>query len=328
MNYMHILPIHTKDVKGLTSLFNKQTSSDEFLYQNLNEDAFKLKFMNSNKAYNIYTFVAKSDNQALGFISGVYDKTTKKAYITIIIVDEKHRRKGIGSKLLKVLEYTLLKEALEQRKIEIVFFNPLNLSWHIPNTNALHPNAPGIDKLSNAYLFFKEHGYIDFAVQNVYYMEIKNYLYSAETLKVLNKVEQAGFKIDYYDVENDYGLEALLDHLGSLVWKNEVLNHIKQKGKENTLLVPTLDNKVLGFTGPLRLEDSGRGYFAGIGTHADVRGKGIGKALFARLIHGLKDIGASYMTLFTGENNPARRLYEKEGFEIVRTYINLRKVDF
>ena len=110
---MHILPIHTKDVKGLTSLFNKQTSSDEFLYQNLNEDAFKLKFMNSNKAYNIYTFVAKSDNQALGFISGVYDKTTKKAYITIIIVDEKHRRKGIGSKLLEVLEYTLLKEALE-----------------------------------------------------------------------------------------------------------------------------------------------------------------------------------------------------------------------
>ena len=52
---------------------------------------------------------------------------------------------------------------------------------------------------------------------------------------------------------------------------------------------------------------------------------GAGTALFASLCMGLKDMGAEYMTLFTGENNPARNIYRAAGFKIVRTWANMRR---
>ena len=39
----------------------------------------------------------------------------------------------------------------------------------------------------------------------------------------------------------------------------------------------------------------------------------------------LKAMGASFMTLFTGENNPARNIYEAAGFTVVRTWADMRK---
>ena len=55
------------------------------------------------------------------------------------------------------------------------------------------------------------------------------------------------------------------------------------------------------------------------------RGNGAGKVLFGRLCTGLRDLGAKYMTLFTGETNPARNIYEAQGFKIVRTWADMHK---
>ncbi|MFA7417479.1 MAG: GNAT family N-acetyltransferase [Acholeplasma sp.] len=325
---MQIRKVQSEDIKHLLDLFNQTTLTPNFLYEKLSEEDFKAKFIHSTNVYDIHTFVATYHQSVIGFISGVYDITTKKAYITMIIVDTKYRHKKIGTALLNTLETVLRQQLLDQDKVEIVFFNPVALSWVIPHTHAIHPNAPGIDSLSDAYLFFKAHNYLDFAVQNAYYMDIRNYAFSQLTQSVIDSVENKGFKFGYYDLEIDYGLETLLDNLGSPVWKTVILEHIHTQGNNNTLLVPTFEHKVAGFTGPLKVEPNGRGYFAGIGTHSDYRGFGLGKALFAKLVMGLKVLGADYMTLFTGEHNPARRMYEKEGFKVVRTFIDLRKVDF
>ena len=75
---------------------------------------------------------------------------------------------------------------------------------------------------------------------------------------------------------------------------------------------------------PLLLE-SGRGFFAGIGVHSEYRKYGLGKSLFSTLCQSLKDIGAGYMTLFTGETNPARRIYASAGFKIVKTWSDMQK---
>lgn len=325
---MIIRKLETQDLDDTLNLFNKTTQRDDFLYENLNKEQFISKFMTSKTTYDIHSLVSKKEDEVVGFISGVYDKEMHKAYITMVIVADHYQRQGIASKLLKQLEEVLLSKSLTQKKIEIVFFNPIGLSWTIPHTKATHPNAPGIDSKSVAYLFFKAHNYLDFAVQNVYYMDIKAYTFSHDTQVVLESVGHKGFKFAYYDIQNDRGLIELLDNLASPVWKKTVLNHVDKFGKDNTLLVPTYDHKVVGFTGPLFVEPNGRGYFAGIGTHSDFRGVGLGKALFAKLVMGLKELGADYMTLFTGENNPARRMYEKEGFKIVRTFIDMRKVIF
>jgi len=38
----------------------------------------------------------------------------------------------------------------------------------------------------------------------------------------------------------------------------------------------------------------------------------------------LKDLGAEFMTLFTGETNPARNIYETAGFKIVKTWADMK----
>ena len=86
-----------------------------------------------------------------------------------------------------------------------------------------------------------------------------------------------------------------------------------------------MNGLVIGFSGPLKVQKSMRGYFTGIGIHSEYRGYGAGSVLFSALCKHLKDLGAHYMTLFTGENNPARHIYEREGFQIVRSWADMRK---
>jgi ribosomal protein S18 acetylase RimI-like enzyme len=324
----NIEPIQLNHCEILLEIFNQEKKRNEFLYEALTLEQFKEKFYLSTTTYKIISYVALLDQKLIGFSSGVYDLSTNRAYITMILLDESFRRLGYSKQLLKQLENKLLEQPLQQKKIEIVFFNPVNLSWQIPNTYALHPNAPGIDKEGIGYLFFKSQGYIDFAVQNAYYKDIRNYEYSASIIELNDDLKQKGFIFDYYKIYKDQGLIEMLNNLGSPVWLDTILKHVESKGIDNTLLVPTLNSLVVGFTGPLSVEKSMRGYFAGIGVHSEYRGHGLAKVLFAKLIMGLKEMGAHYMTLFTGENNPARRMYEKEGFEIKRTFIDLRKVNF
>ena len=40
----------------------------------------------------------------------------------------------------------------------------------------------------------------------------------------------------------------------------------------------------------------------------------------------LKEQGASFMSLYTGEDNPARNIYEAAGFKIVRSWADMRKL--
>ena len=91
------------------------------------------------------------------------------------------------------------------------------------------------------------------------------------------------------------------------------------------MLVVVKNNKILGWTGPLFTTNSKRGYFAGIGIHPNIQGLGIGSSLFSELIYQSKINGSQFMSLFTGSENPARNIYLKAGFKIVKSFAVLRK---
>ncbi len=97
--------------------------------------------------------------------------------------------------------------------------------------------------------------------------------------------------------------------------------------KENPrpILIAEQEGKAIAFAGPLDKEPSGRGYFAGIGCHAEYNGLGVAKVLFSNLCLGLKSVDADFMTLFTGEQNKARNIYEDAGFKIIRSWSVMRK---
>ena len=85
------------------------------------------------------------------------------------------------------------------------------------------------------------------------------------------------------------------------------------------------DNKIMGWTGAFYTEKSGRAHFDGIVISPKVRGKGLGRALFATLAEYSKTHGSEFMTFFTGRKKFARYIYLSLGFKIIRSFAIMEK---
>lgn len=320
---MNISVLTKFHIDSCLKLFNQLAQTDDFLYKSLNRKSFEKKFLPlKTDSYETLSFVYKTDDVIKGFISGVIHPERQKSYITMILVDPIFRGQHIGTKLLNYFETFIKENHQTYETIDLVFFNPVTLTWIIPNTKDHdHPNSPGVDMNSKAYLFFKALGYQTFAIQNSYYKDIRNYQYSKEIISVLNHLKDNNINIVYSNQDHQ-GFDDLFDDLGNSLWKKEIKAAISSN---KPVLIAEKNNQMIGFTGPLAVEQSLRGYFTGIGVHSGYRGLGIGKVLFSSLCFHLNEIGADYMTLFTGENNSARKIYEQEGFKIVRSWADMRK---
>lgn len=314
-------------LKQAWELFEIFIAKGELLQESLTEEAFTEKvFLNQNKL----SCIGLASPGGEGFAFGCTDFAQKKNFITLVMVKEEERKKGIGTALLNALEEKLLKEQETggeawNSKWEISFFNPCTFSWKIPGKQANHPNLPGVDMTSGASTFFEKAGYHVFAVQNSYYLSLNDYESSEIIAKKKQELEKEGIVFASYDNKNQPGMKEMLASFQNPLWEKEILSEPgKEEGGRN-ILVPVKEGRVCGFTGPLDVEKSGRGYFAGIAVDESVRGKGVAKVLFCELCTGLKNEGASFMTLFTGEQNPARKIYEAAGFQIVRSWADMRK---
>ena len=325
---MRIIPLDKKHIPQARQWINRLIEGEGLVYKPLEEDAFEGVFWRSLPQARRHTALLETEEGRIaGLASGVSMPLAGKAYISFIAVAAPLRRQGWGTRLLAWLEEQLTSQPEGRpERLEIVFFNPASLTWMIPGTAGHdHPNAPGVDVASDAYIFFKNRGYRDFAMQNAYYLPLAQYEYPEALAQRLAALSQRGIEITYYDPKAHQGLAGLMDALGNEDWRQRVLENVHRPDGGDPLLVVVHQGRVAGFTGPLSVQPSGRGYFAGIGIHPDYRGLGAGKALFAALCRGLKQQGAGYMTLFTGENNPARNIYVAAGFKIVRVWADMRK---
>lgn len=320
---MPISKMSKTDVNQSHSMFEQSLKHKEMPYKSLSLDQFSHKFFKDHDAYKIISLVDKEKNIIKGFVSGVVVTDQHKAYLSMIIVDPKYRRSRIGSSLLSAFESLIKNTYPDIKTIDIVFFNPVQLEWIIPHTpNHDHPNAPGVDISSGAYQFFKAKDYLDFAKQNSYYKDIKGYTYPQKILDMIKDLCQEQISIMFYDPLKHHGFDYLFEDLKNPYWTLEIT---KAAHQNQPILIAEDEGQIIGFTGPLSVQESLRGYFAGIGVHSKYRGLGIGKVLFSSLCLQLSKLGATYMTLFTGENNPARKIYENESFKIVKSWANLRK---
>lgn len=323
---MNIMPMDISYQTQANRLWNTYAEK-EFPHKILDEQTFRRLFVEESRDVRKISLVAVEGSEITGFINGVYCGGSDAAYITFVLVHGNLRRKGIGRALLGKLEQ-LLCEAGEQRikRFEIVFFNPVNLEWCVPDTEGHdHPNAPGVDVSGPGYLFLKNCGYRDFACQNSYYRKLENFEFPRRMAEQRKVLADSGITVEYYNSQQHNGLNELFDDLGNEQWRNIIIQNVSRPDGGKPVLVVVKDGIVQGFTGPLYVQSSGRGYFAGIGIHTGIRKNGAGKVLFSSLCQGLKDMGAGFMTLFTGESNPARNIYESAGFKIVKTWADMRK---
>ena len=149
------------------------------------------------------------------------------------------------------------------------------------------------------------------------YLDLSHYETPAWVGEKVEKMAREGYTVARYDPEMHLGLEEMVAALGNSMWSAE----IPAAGKTGMdLLVGLKDRTCAGFTGPVYPEETGRGYFAGLGVAPQYEGHGLGTLLFYRLLQREKEAGARYMSLFTGEDNHARSIYLGAGFRIVRTF--------
>lgn len=307
------------DIGGAAALFCSVAAEDGMFFKPLSLPAFTDKFFGENRE----TVAAYDDGICIGFAAGTVSPERSVSYISFICVNKSYRRTGIGGELLSALERRLYRP--ESIKTDIVFHNPVGLEWFIPNGNGdSHPYAPGVDVSSDAYIFFKNRGYRDFAVQNAYYMRLDGYLEPLSCAASRKRLEESGITLTLYSPARHHGLAELFDDIGNPGWRVHVLANT-----DKPIIVAADENAgglVVAYTGPLTVDASGRGGFCGIGTLNAYRGRGIGKLVFAEMCRRHSLSGATYMSLYTGETNNARNIYEAAGFRIVRTFANMRKM--
>lgn len=320
-----IVQVTKKDALSsrIYELYRESVDRVEVLHQALLPEEWNRKIFAKEECVRKITV---ADEDGHGFASGCIDDRSGKCFLTFIAVEKEQRRKGLGRQLLETLEEKLREEKGQRQPIEISFFNPVAFTWNIPEKDGVtHPNTPGVDVSSEAYLFFKNCGYREFALQNSYYLPLSKYEYPADMAARKENLKEKGFTFAVYDKNVHRGMTEMLQALDNPDWQRSILGEpaIPQGGRP--ILVPIFDNQVCGFTGPLAVEESGRGFFAGIAVDEKARGNGVAKTLFCVLCSKLKEMGAEYMTLFTGENNPARNIYEAAGFRVVRSWSDMRK---
>lgn len=318
--------VSREDVEAARRLFNDCAAAGEVLYKPFEDtQAFEDFFLHRREED--LTVVNLMSEDAEAFASGCYTENADKGYITFVAVRPDRRRQGIGREILRALEQRLTDvSGGRAKKYEIIFFNPMNFPWVIPGTeNHDHPNAPGVDVAGGGYLFLKNCGYRDYAYQNSYHISLEEYRIPADIQNQIQALGEKGLEVVLYDGNVHTGLEELMDNLNNELWRREILGNAALPDGGRPLLIVNQGGRAMGFTGPLSVQESGRGYFSGVGVHSDCRGNGAGKVLFSKLCSTLKEMGARYMTLFTGETNPARNIYEAAGFHIVRTWADMRR---
>ena len=161
-------------------------------------------------------------------------------------------------------------------------------------------------------------------MQNAYHRGLAGYTDPPALAQRRAALLADGIELTLYDPAIHRGLPELFDNIRNPGWAAQVLAHT-----DRPIVVAVdhgADRLVVSYTGPLSVDGTpGRGNFCGIGTRTDYRGRGIGKLVFCEMCHRHAAAGADFMSLYTGENNPARNIYEAAGFRIARAFADMRK---
>ena len=121
-------------------------------------------------------------------------------------------------------------------------------------------------------------------------------------------------------------MDELLKDLDNEIWSRQIPEELSREGGPRLFpIIEDAQHHVRGFAGPIVVEPDGRCWFLGVAVSSSCRRSGAATLLFNRMVQCFKEAGASYLTLFTGEQNPARRIYERAGMKIVTSYACMRK---
>ena len=331
-----------EDLPEVIRIWNACVDAGEVLYYPLSEEYFTRKFIEGPGCEPENLLVAECENLVVGFLHGVAPGTFPAsrpgcAYLTTVLVAASHRGQGIGRALLDSFRERMVSRGAET--LYISSLNPVNLDWRIPGTPGHdHNNMPGADAGCAGYPFLERYGFSVRYQEVAMYMDLSGWTFSPKASAMRERLREEGIETGPYDAALDCGFDRMCDSVGSDYWRDVLRTEIAawKAGKPNadprmwadgipprgprTLLTAVHNGQIVGFTGPVDLQKSGRGWFTGICTDASYEGRGIATVLFNLLMEAFVREGAAFSSLFTGLGNHARKVYERAGMRPVRQF--------
>lgn len=204
------------------------------------------------------------------------------------------------------------------KDIRIHYHKPYHLAWYAKE-HMIHPNEQGVIYDSQLHKTYLELGFKETSIQETYFLDLKQFKLDNTISEKLETLNYKGYDVTLYNPLKHTGMDIFLTKIQSDSFRYAIMANLSRK-RPDPLLIVTKDNQVMGFSGPLLIANDFRGVFSGIEIVSEVRGLGLGKILFQKLCQTLQQMGAKYMTLFTGNKNAAKYIYLSAGFEIVQKF--------
>ena len=341
MNWQ-IAPLCPADAKEALALLKTLSDNHEVLYKPLEEADFLSRFFGEKR----WGFTARTDDgRLIGWIHGAAKTSFLEGethentplYLTMLLVDAAWRRQGVGSALLEALK----KAGVEAGKkaMAVSGDNPVHLTWLIPGAGGHdHNNAPGVDEDGMGFAFFQKHGFKDDFHEISLYMNLQDYKWDPKLDEMIAKLNAEGIHVGRWQMGMGEECDGMCDRVGSEYWRNSIKRELKawHSGQPNDdpefwpdgvkpagprpILAAVKDEHIIGFTGPVDLQKSGRGWFTGICADPEWGGRGIGTVLFNMLMQEFVDEGAAFSSLFTGLHNHAQKIYMRAGMHVTARF--------
>ncbi|MBQ1366010.1 MAG: GNAT family N-acetyltransferase, partial [Clostridia bacterium] len=217
--------------------------------------------------------------------------------------------------------------------------NPVSLDWRIPGTPGHdHNNMPGADVSCAGYPFLLRCGFTVCAREVALYGDLSAWVPSPDAAAKRERLRAEGIETGPYDPSLEYDFDQMCTNVGSEYWRDVLRTEIAawKAGQPNAdprfwadglpprgprmLLTAIHKDRIVGFTGPVDRQQSGRGWFTGICTDPAYERRGVATVLFDLLLQAFVREGASFCSLFTGWESHARKIYEKAGLRPVRRF--------
>ncbi|GKU77622.1 GNAT family N-acetyltransferase [Paenibacillus sp. L3-i20] len=314
---------HDRYTHEVIALWNEEAVKDG--YKEMTEESFNRIFLRNTYFDAMNTFVWLQDGRVQGFACGCTGNDLPlgdvAGYITCIVLRKNYRTDERFKLMLDVMELRF--QELGKKQAEVLFFNPMQLPWYIPDTaRHEHNNAPGFPVGSKLHMFLTSVGYKERATQCAMYLSLDGFQVPMNIVSKEEKAAALGYRVELFDGKIHRGMDELLTSFNNLLWQKEISRSVKEGVP---VVIAAFNDRAVGFAGPVIKGEDGRGFFAGIGVHPEHEGHGLGSSLFFRLCEAFENMGTEYMSLYTGSNNPAIRIYEKAGFATVKTFAVMRR---
>ncbi|MDE5420399.1 GNAT family N-acetyltransferase [Labilibaculum sp. DW002] len=260
---------HDKDFDEVLALCQNTYKFDSITKELLHEKIYDDPFYNPE-----IIWVAEEGAAIVGFLMGTCRmdiRGVNYGYVKLMAVSETHQRKGIARKM-----YELLENELRLRKVDVMRLGDVPMNYFMP----------GIDpRYTPALCFAMRMGFNRFMDTSNLVVNLSDREWSDE--KKISTLKSDDIEICRATIENK---DELMDFVAEewKLWQFELA--MAYKSDPIAIHVAKLKGKIKAFSAH-SANNKGLPWFGPMGTHPDLRGKGIGKVLLYRCLEDLKNLG-------------------------------------